>query len=439
MVVRHVTVATRSWPGPWSAGPLCVQGVGMDLQDLRCFVVSAEEPSPAAAARRLHTSESALARRLQRLEQRLGVTLFERTPSAMELTVAGGWLLGRASALVEELQSASDQAHLLAAGGSVTPSPQGTREEAAAPVRLAVAELGPGDLRQHLSAAMPAHRIVPVAMPQVEALERLDSGDGVDAVWVYDVPGLPAHPLAHGAHVATVVVEPVWVLMGARHRLAGQDEVTVDDVAGCGLSWVVSPAGDRLRPWEESVILGRVPRAHLLDMGPTSHVVISQGRAVTLASPTASCTELLTTRPLVPLTTMHHYLTWQPQRVPAAVAAELLVAVRGFVRLCSQRNPRYWRWVCDHPADFPGIAPEPRPDPTRVRVAPARSTVDGLTPREHEVLTLVGAGLDNSEIARRLHLSPSTAKNHVMSIRTKLGARDRAQLVVLAHRHRLLD
>ena len=65
--------------------------------------------------------------------------------------------------------------------------------------------------------------------------------------------------------------------------------------------------------------------------------------------------------------------------------------------------------------------------------------MDGLTSREREVLALVAAGLDNSEIARELHLSPSTAKNHVMGIRTKLGARDRAQLVVLAHRHHLLD
>ena len=411
----------------------------MDLQDLRGFLAVAEDLSFEVAARRLHVSAAGLSGRVQRLERRLGVTLFERTSSTVELTVAGGWLLSRATALMEELRSVSGQVHLLAAGGSATSSPQATPEEAAAPVRLAVPELGPGDLGQHLSVAMPAHRIVAVAMPQVEALERLVSGDGVDAVWVYDVPGLPAHPLAHGAHVATVVVEPVWVLLGARHRLAEQDEVTVDDVAGYGLSWVVSPAGDRLRPWEESVILGRAPQAQLLDMGPTSQVVISQGRAVTLASPATPATELLTTRPLVPLATMHNYLTWQPRRVTAAVAAELLVAVRGFARMCSQRNPRYWRWICDHPDDFPGIAPEPRQAPADGPGAvPALGPVDGLTPREHEVLTLVAAGLDNAEIARELHLSPSTAKNHVMSIRTKLGARDRAQLVVLAHRHRLL-
>ena len=412
----------------------------MDLQDLRGFLAVADESSFAAAARRLHVSEAGLSRRIQRLEQRLGVTLFDRTTSPMEPTTAGGWLLARASTLVEELQSASQQVHLLAGGGSATPSPQAATGGAAqAPVRLAVPELGPGNLPTYLSVAMPAHEVVPTAMPQVEALERLDRGEDVDAVWVYDAPGMPAHPLAHGAHVATVVVEPVWVLMAARHRLAERDEVTFDDVAGYGLPWVVGPPGDRLRPWEESFIHGHTPGAQLLDMGPHSQVMISQGRAVGLSSPAAPSIPLLTMRPLVPMTTLHLYLTWQPQRVPAAVAAELLTALRGFTRVCSQRNPRYWRWICEHPDAFPGVAPAPREPVARVPAAPPGGPVDGLTSREREVLALVAAGLDNSEIARELHLSPSTAKNHVMGIRTKLGARDRAQLVVLAHRHHLLD
>ena len=61
------------------------------------------------------------------------------------------------------------------------------------------------------------------------------------------------------------------------------------------------------------------------------------------------------------------------------------------------------------------------------------STLDVLTEREREVVALVGEGLTNDEIAARLVVSPATAKTHVSRAMIKLGARDRAQLVVLAY------
>jgi DNA-binding NarL/FixJ family response regulator len=59
--------------------------------------------------------------------------------------------------------------------------------------------------------------------------------------------------------------------------------------------------------------------------------------------------------------------------------------------------------------------------------------IDALTKREREVLTLVARGLGNDEIAQELVLSPLTAKTHVSRILAKLGARDRAQLVMIAY------
>ncbi|HEY0716175.1 MAG TPA: response regulator transcription factor [Streptosporangiaceae bacterium] len=66
--------------------------------------------------------------------------------------------------------------------------------------------------------------------------------------------------------------------------------------------------------------------------------------------------------------------------------------------------------------------------------APAASRLlAALTDREREVMALVATGLSNDEIATRLYLSPLTAKTHVSRTMTKLGARDRAQLVVLGY------
>jgi DNA-binding NarL/FixJ family response regulator len=62
-----------------------------------------------------------------------------------------------------------------------------------------------------------------------------------------------------------------------------------------------------------------------------------------------------------------------------------------------------------------------------------RADLDLLTNREREVMALVAGGLSNDEIADRLYVSPATAKTHVHRAMTKLGARDRAQLVVLAY------
>ncbi|MFH9268601.1 response regulator [Streptomyces sp. NPDC017546] len=64
---------------------------------------------------------------------------------------------------------------------------------------------------------------------------------------------------------------------------------------------------------------------------------------------------------------------------------------------------------------------------------PATASLARLTEREREVMALVGIGLSNEEIARRLVVSPLTAKTHVSRTMVKLGARDRAQLVVLAY------
>jgi DNA-binding NarL/FixJ family response regulator len=70
---------------------------------------------------------------------------------------------------------------------------------------------------------------------------------------------------------------------------------------------------------------------------------------------------------------------------------------------------------------------------SRAKEPPETNDLEELTDREREVLALVGEGLSNAEIAERLVLSPFTAKAHVSRTMLKLGARDRAQLVVCAY------
>lgn len=70
---------------------------------------------------------------------------------------------------------------------------------------------------------------------------------------------------------------------------------------------------------------------------------------------------------------------------------------------------------------------------TKTRKTPTNPAVGLLTAREREVVVAIASGLSNDEIAAQLYMSASTAKTHATRAMTKLGARDRAQLVVVAY------
>ncbi len=89
------------------------------------------------------------------------------------------------------------------------------------------------------------------------------------------------------------------------------------------------------------------------------------------------------------------------------------------------------------PVPGPAGSGSPVPGSARSGGRAAPPGLASLTEREKEVVGLVARGLSNDEIARELVVSPLTAKTHVSRAMTKLNARDRAQLVVLAYEHGL--
>ncbi len=106
--------------------------------------------------------------------------------------------------------------------------------------------------------------------------------------------------------------------------------------------------------------------------------------------------------------------------VKSTEPAELLHAVRVVTAGDALLSPGVTKRLV---AEFAQRAKEPGSAPA----------LDALTDREREVMRLVAAGLSNHEIAERLVVSPATAKTHVSRAMVKLGARDRAQLVVFAY------
>lgn len=104
---------------------------------------------------------------------------------------------------------------------------------------------------------------------------------------------------------------------------------------------------------------------------------------------------------------------------------ELLEAIRTVHRGDAVIAPSTTRRLLDHVAPMLRTAGTPG--------SPHAAAVATLTPREHEVFTLIAQGLSNPEIAAKLFLSEATVKTHVGHILAKLDARDRVQAVVIAY------
>ncbi|MEO3749858.1 response regulator transcription factor [Streptomyces sp. B6B3] len=201
--------------------------------------------------------------------------------------------------------------------------------------------------------------------------------------------------------------------LGFRMLLESQDDLTVVGEASTGAEAVRQVA--ELRP---DVVLMDVRMPGLDGIEATRRVVATGGRTRVL---------ILTTFDLDEYAYAGLRAGASGFLVKDASPEELLSGIRAVASGDAVVAPTLTRRLLDRyahrlPAD--GAAGDDRPDP---RLAP-------LTGREREVLTAIGRGWTNAEIAERLVLAPSTVKTHVGRVLAKTGSRDRVQAVILAYR-----
>ncbi|MET8830031.1 response regulator transcription factor [Streptomyces sp. NPDC004610] len=112
---------------------------------------------------------------------------------------------------------------------------------------------------------------------------------------------------------------------------------------------------------------------------------------------------------------------------------ELIAGVRAVARGAAFLSPKVARGIIDDLGGGTGTPDRPTGGGRLGREAAARARVAELSPREREVLGLVGRGLSNPEIAARLHLVEGTVKAYVSAVLERLGVRNRVQAAIVAY------
>ncbi|MGX2995667.1 response regulator [Streptomyces sp. JNUCC 64] len=208
---------------------------------------------------------------------------------------------------------------------------------------------------------------------------------------------------------------------GFRMLLESQDDMTVVGEAANGTDAVRLAA--ELRP---DVVLMDIRMPGLDGIGATRRIVATGDRTRVL---------ILTTFDLDEYAHAGLRAGASGFLVKDALPEELLSGVRAVASGDAVVSPGLTRRLLDaYARHLPaGTEREDGPDPAR------NERIASLTERELEILTVIGRGWTNLEIAARLHLAESTVKSHVGRVLAKTGARDRVQAVILAYDTKLVE
>lgn len=199
--------------------------MAVDLRHFRSFVVVAEEGNIGRAATRLFITQPALSRRLQYLEEELGVALLVRVPHGVELTDAGRELLDKARAALD----AAEQA--LTIGKAVEPAGRLVVGVSIAGLRDHWFELGEAFTALHPRVEVEIHTALS------ELLQRQVVGGELDVAIVLEPNRLP------GLSYQQVRAEPLLVWMHAAHPLADRAELTLAGLHGVAVTVMGGSAG----------------------------------------------------------------------------------------------------------------------------------------------------------------------------------------------------
>ncbi|MEV5982735.1 response regulator transcription factor [Streptomyces sp. NPDC052114] len=206
---------------------------------------------------------------------------------------------------------------------------------------------------------------------------------------------------------------------GFRMLLESQDDLTVAGEAGNGSEAVRMTA--ELRP---DVVLMDIRMPGLDGIEATRRIIASGARTRIL---------ILTTFDLDEYAYAGLRAGASGFLIKDALPEELLAGIRAVASGDAVVAPSLTRRLLDAYADhLPVAGSSPAHPANHPRLA-------ALTEREREILTVIGQGWTNSEIAARLHLAESTVKTHVGRILAKTGARDRVQAVILAYDTKLVS
>jgi DNA-binding transcriptional LysR family regulator len=190
--------------------------MAIELRLLRYFAVVAEERHVGHAAARLFISQPALSQQIRALEEQVGVPLFVRHPRGMELTEAGGVLLGEAREVIARADRLEDTVDELARGESVG-------------LRIGVPPgLDPALLPELLASLRESHPAAPIQVRELSTPEQLEalSAGGLDL-------GIVREPVEDTRlSRRTLLVEPLGASLPATHPLAGRGSLTLRELAG---------------------------------------------------------------------------------------------------------------------------------------------------------------------------------------------------------------